>query len=105
STIADAARDDPEGAARIAIVTPPSHRVLTWIDSVPGYGWSVITPGDASVAPVEVRGDDGSPTVDNGLVTVSVDGTSGTFSLGGIPGFGRLVDDGDSGDTYNYSPP
>ncbi len=29
----------------------------------------------------------------------------GTFSIDGIPGFGRLVDGGDHGDTYNYSPP
>jgi mannosylglycerate hydrolase len=40
-----------------------------------------------------------------GLVTVVVDPTDGTFSLDGTPGFGRLVDGGDVGDTYNWCPP
>jgi alpha-mannosidase len=38
-------------------------------------------------------------------VRVEVDTDSGTFSIDGVAGLGRLVDDGDSGDTYNYSPP
>jgi len=39
----------------------------------------------------------------NGLVEVTVDGP--TFAIDGVPGFGRLVESGDHGDTYNYSPP
>lgn len=38
-------------------------------------------------------------------MTVVVDPTNGTFSLNGLSGYGRLVDGGDHGDTYNYSPP
>ena len=30
---------------------------------------------------------------------------SGTFALDGVAGYGRLVDGGDLGDSYNYSPP
>ena len=41
----------------------------------------------------------------NGLVTVEVDPADGTWSLNGVPGYGRLVDEGDAGDTYNWSPP
>ena len=41
----------------------------------------------------------------NGLVTVAVDEPVGTFSLNGRAGYGRLVDGGDLGDSYNYSPP
>ena len=41
----------------------------------------------------------------NGLVEVAVDPSSGTFALNGVPGYGRLVDGGDLGDSYNYSPP
>ena len=41
----------------------------------------------------------------NGLVTVVVDGDDGTFALDGHRGLGRLVDGGDLGDSYNYSPP
>ena len=44
-------------------------------------------------------------SLSNGLVTVEVDETTGTFSLNGVPGYGRLVDGGDLGDSYNYSPP
>jgi alpha-mannosidase len=39
------------------------------------------------------------------LVTVEVDPADGTFSLNGVPGCGRLVADGDAGDTYNWCPP
>ena len=41
----------------------------------------------------------------NGLVSVELDAATGTFSLNGVPGYGRLVDEGDLGDSYNYSPP
>ena len=34
-----------------------------------------------------------------------MDEADGTWSLDGMPGYGRLVDDGDVGDTYNYNPP
>ena len=36
---------------------------------------------------------------------IEVDAATGTFSVDGQPGFGRLVDDGDEGDTYNWCPP
>jgi len=105
----DAARDDPAGPARIAIVTPPSQRVLTWVESVPGYGWTTWEPAEAeaetNVEAVTTSGPDDAPIIANGLVTVAVDPLSGTFSVDGTTGLGRLVDDGDSGDTYNYSPP
>ena len=44
-------------------------------------------------------------TLTNGLVTVDVDPADGTFSLDGLAGLGQLVDGGDVGDTYNWSPP
>jgi len=101
----------PTGPARIALVTDPSQRVLTWVDDVPGLGWSLVRPGPAPVAAVEVHGPDDRPTVTNGVVTLTVEGTTGTFSLASpdgavsVGGLDRLVDDGDAGDTYNYSPP
>jgi alpha-mannosidase len=36
---------------------------------------------------------------------VAVDPADGTFAVDGTPGFGRLVDGGDVGDTYNWCPP
>ena len=50
------------------------------------------------------RGGAGHPAA-NGLVTVAVDPADGTFAIDGLAGFGRLVDGGDLGDSYNYSPP
>ncbi len=36
---------------------------------------------------------------------MEVDDTRATFSLNGVEGYGQLVDGGDLGDSYNYSPP
>ena len=55
--------------------------------------------------PVEVSEAEGSVELTNGLVRVAVDPVSGTFALDGVRGYGRLVDGGDLGDSYNYSPP
>ena len=41
----------------------------------------------------------------NSLVAVTLSPTDGTFEVNGVPGFNRLIDSGDFGDTYNYSPP
>ncbi len=41
----------------------------------------------------------------NGLVEVAIDPVDGTFAVDGRAGHGRLVDGGDLGDSYNYSPP
>jgi alpha-mannosidase len=41
----------------------------------------------------------------NGLVNVAIDRLDGTFAIDGLRGFGKLVDGGDHGDSYNYSPP
>ncbi len=41
----------------------------------------------------------------NGIVTVEVDPTDGTFAVDGHGGLGALVDGGDVGDTYNWCPP
>jgi len=102
----------PDTAVRIRIDQPAIRRVLAWVADVPGFGWRRCLP--ASLAhPVTVSeggragGDEGTGAVvlDNGLVTVAVDSETGTFAINGLAGFGRLVDDGDHGDSYNYSPP
>jgi alpha-mannosidase len=41
----------------------------------------------------------------NGLIQLEVDPVTGTFAIDGHAGLDLLVDDGDEGDTYNYSPP
>jgi hypothetical protein len=78
---------------------PPMQRVLARVEGVPGYGWAPWAP--STTGKVEVEG----TTMTNGIVTVTVDETTGTFALNGVAGLDRLVDDGEAGDTYNYCPP
>jgi len=98
----------PDSVVRIRIDQPPIRRVLARVADVPGFGWRSCVPA-ALTHPVTVDAggptDDGSVVLANGLVTVAVDGSSGTFAIDGVAGFGRLVDGGDHGDSYNYSPP
>ena len=95
----------PETQVRLVIDQPPIRRLLARQDTVPGFGWSRFTPAPLA-HPVRLEDPAGAgPTLDNGLVSVAVDPETGTFSLDGLAGFGRLVDGGDHGDTYNYSPP
>jgi len=95
----------PDLEVRLTIDQPPIRRALARQEAVQGFGWHRFTPAPLA-HPVRLEGDPISGlTVTNDLLTVTVDPVSGTFSLDGVPGYGRLVDDGDHGDTYNYSPP
>jgi mannosylglycerate hydrolase len=97
------AADDPSAPVRVWVRQPPTRRALVRITDVPGLGWATWDPTPPAVEPVTVGADRTSLT--NGLVTVEVDPADGTFAVDGHRGLGRLVDDGDEGDTYNYSPP
>jgi alpha-mannosidase len=92
---------DPEMTVRVRIEQPPSRRVLVRAEDVPGFGWTQWSEAPLAVDPVTATG----TTLANGLMTIEVDPDDGTFSINGLAGFDRLVDDGDHGDTYNYSPP
>ncbi len=96
----------PETEVRLTLDQPPVRRILARQDDVPGFGWSRFSAAPLT-HPVGVHGGDepGPVTLANGLVTVVIDAGDGTFSIDGIPGYGKLVDGGDYGDTYNYSPP
>jgi hypothetical protein len=95
----------PDSEVRVTLDQPSVRRLLARQTAVPGFGWAALEPAPLE-HPVDVDGDpSASLTLTNGLVTVVVDAADGTFSLDGVPGYGRLVDDGDFGDTYNYSPP
>jgi hypothetical protein len=93
--------DRPDDLARVVLRRPAVRRMLARVRDVPGYGWAAWEPEPLDVDPVTAseRG------LANGLVSLEVDAHAGTFSLDGRHGFGRLVDDGDSGDTYNFNPP
>ncbi len=94
----------PDMSVRVAMDQPATRRILARTGEVAGYGWAAFSPAPLA-HPVTVTDSDGGGTLSNGLVTVAIDAATGTFSLDGVPGYGRLVDDGDLGDSYNYSPP
>jgi alpha-mannosidase len=84
----------------VRITNDPAVTVLAPVAQVPGYGWqawSAAAPAPA-VTVDELR-------LANGVLSVEVDPTDGTFAVDGHAGFGRLVDGGDVGDTYNWCPP
>jgi mannosylglycerate hydrolase len=86
---------------RVRIERTPELRLLARVENVPGYGWTTWLPAPLAVPPVTVEG----TTMANGRVTVEVDPATGTFSIDGLAGLDRLVDQGDQGDTYTYCPP
>lgn len=85
----------------VTVEREAAQTVLARTGPVPGYGWRSWEAAPLEVDPVEV----GPCSLRNGLVDVVVDPATGTFSLDGRSGYGRLVDEGDAGDTYNYCPP
>jgi alpha-mannosidase len=94
----------PDAKVRIALDQPPTRRIAARVTDVPGYGWQAFSP-EPLAHPVDVSDSDSTVSLGNGLVRVDIDRTQGTFALDGRPGYGRLVDGGDLGDSYNYSPP
>ncbi len=94
----------PEVAVRLGLDQAPRRRILARVTGVPGFGWQLFRPAPLD-HPAVVSSPHEPVVLSNGLVSVEVDGRAGTFSLDGVPGYGRLVDGGDLGDSYNYSPP
>ncbi|MGH9214907.1 MAG: glycoside hydrolase family 38 C-terminal domain-containing protein, partial [Acidimicrobiales bacterium] len=99
---------DP-GPVRLRVRQPAEVTVLTYVGEVAGFGWRgwTVDRADTGIETVSVvEGTaEGGPTLVNGLVTVTVDATDGTYGIDGHAGLGRLVDGGDCGDTYNWCPP
>jgi hypothetical protein len=85
---------------RVRVTNRPAVTVLAPVADVAGYGWQAWS---AAAAVTAVTADE--LHLANGIVTVEVDPTDGTFSIDGHGGLGRLVDGGDVGDTYNWCPP
>jgi hypothetical protein len=94
----------PDAAVRVRLDQPPIRRIVAIAQEVPGFGWRAFEPRRLA-HPVVTSDDGGATELSNGLVTVTIDAADGTFAVDGTPGFGRLVDGGDLGDSYNYSPP
>ncbi len=94
----------PDAIVRVAMDQPSTRKIAARTTEVQGYGWQAFEPAPLA-HPVEATETESAVVLANGLVTVEVDKASGTFALDGIAGYGRLVDGGDLGDSYNYSPP
>ena len=95
---AGAARDRP---VRVRVEREAVTRALVRVADVPPFGWRAWEPGDRRAEPAVASG----LALENGLVRVEVDAGDGTFSVNGTSGLDRLLDGGDAGDTYNWSPP
>ena len=105
----DRAAAPAPGRWRVRVVAAPVRRFVAPVRA-PALGWTGIrlveaAPGDGGIERrVRVTG----RTLDNGLVSLAV-ADDGAFRLerGGVAlaGVGRLVDEGDYGDTYNWAPP
>ena len=95
----------PDVEVRLFLDQPAVRRLVARQAPVPGFGWSRFAPAPLGHPATRTTQADGRVTLANGLLDIVVDPADGTFSLDGVPGYGRLVDGGDHGDTYNYSPP
>ena len=95
---------NPDVMVRVAMEQPSTRKIVARSGEVAGYGWRAFEPVELE-HPVEVTEPGGAVVLTNGFVRVEIDPLSGTFALNGVAGYGRLVDDGDLGDSYNYSPP
>jgi hypothetical protein len=99
---------DADATLRFRVAPAPAREVLFAADAVPGFGWATyhtaVGPGPDTAVSVE------GTTLSNEHLRVDVDPHDATFTVTTgdgvvITGCNRLVDGGDGGDTYNYSPP
>ena len=93
---------------RIRQELPPTREVVIDVPEVPGYGWCTIR-ARAGAGP-EAALTPQPHVLANEHLRVTVDAADGTLTLTTpdgvtVVGANRLVDGGDGGDTYNYSPP
>jgi len=93
---------------RLKMVTLPQQEVLLATDPVPGFGWRTYTAVSGVSPSTAVRAD--GDELANEHLSVRVDTSDATYAITTpdgltLGGLGRLVDGGDGGDTYNYSPP
>ena len=97
---------DPDAVVRLAWTSRRSAGSSPARAEVPGFGWAGFAPAPLA-HPVDGRPrPTDSARADQRLVPVEVDRRPTAPSPSTAwPGYGRLVDGGDLGDTYNYSPP
>jgi alpha-mannosidase len=102
----------------LRLIAAPLRRVLFDTGEIASFGWSCFTSTDVAGSAETVSDGtvaDGAVaatefTLANEHLRIEVDAGTGTYAIetaSGVraSGLGRLVDGGDGGDTYNYSPP
>ncbi len=94
----------PDAQVKVRLDQASSRRVLVRVEDVPGFGWKAWSPAPLADPVTATTGSDGT-LVSNSLVRLEISPLDGTFALNGLAGFNKLIDSGDFGDTYNYSPP
>lgn len=103
----DLARLGAEGRSfRFRVIRPPTRDVVFAADPVPGFGWRAYRAVDGNGPATAVTA--GDKELSNEHLNVDIEGATYTIHTDDdvtVRGLGRLVDGGDGGDTYNYSPP
>jgi mannosylglycerate hydrolase len=98
-----------EGASiAVRVMRAPRREVVARVEAVPGFGWRTFEAVDGEGPATALRAEE--HVLENEHLRVEVDPHTGTYTIttaDGIVavGLGRLVEGGDGGDTYNYSPP
>ncbi len=91
----------------LRLLQTPLRRALFDTGDVPGFGWSCFSAVDGDAPGGNVGATE--TILANGHLQVEIDAATGTYAIVAeelrVSGLGRLVNDGDGGDTYNYSPP
>ncbi len=101
--------DHPNYMVNVHLNRKPTKKIIARVADIPGYGWKRFEPGKVD-NPVRAGLADSTTEnpdiyMNNGIVDILINHLTGTYSLNGIEGMGQLVDVGDAGDSYNYSPP
>jgi 2-O-(6-phospho-alpha-D-mannosyl)-D-glycerate hydrolase len=98
---------DQDKTFRFRVMAAPVREAIFAADDVPGFGWRTYTVAEGEGPTTAVAA--GPSSLDNEHLHVAIyeDGTYTITTSDGLTlrGLGRLVDGGDGGDTYNYSPP
>ncbi|MDQ1434087.1 MAG: 2-O-(6-phospho-alpha-D-mannosyl)-D-glycerate hydrolase, partial [Actinomycetota bacterium] len=94
---------------RLRLLVAPVRHVVFETGPIEGFGWSCFTATEGE-ATTDAGARVSANEISNEHLRVTVDPTDGTYAIETadgvrVEGCGRLVDDGDGGDTYNYSPP
>lgn len=101
----------------LRVLRAPAQVVAFNAVDIPGFGWRTFEAVEGAGPSTMLAGSETStyPSICNEFLAVSVDPSDATYSITTVApagaesivvsGLGRIVEGGDGGDTYNYSPP